>query len=60
MNGKKEYIDIMSPSNIPDELEDQFYKINISTTTLSSNPEIEINAFKIINEFEKEKSKIKH
>lgn len=47
MNGKKEYIDIMSPSNIPDELEDQFYKINISTTTLSSNPEIEINAFKM-------------
>lgn len=47
MNGKNEYIDIMSPSNIPDELEDQFYKINISTTTLSSNPEIEINAFKM-------------
>lgn len=47
MNGKKEYIDIISPSNIPDEFEDQFYKINISTTTLSSNPEIEINAFKM-------------
>ena len=30
MNGKNEYIDIMSPSNIPDELEDQFYKINFS------------------------------
>ena len=47
MNGKKEYIDIISPSNIPDEFEDQFYKINISTTTLSSNPELEINAFKM-------------
>lgn len=47
MNGKKEYIDIISPSNIPDEFEDQFYKINISTTTLSSNPEIEINVFKM-------------
>ena len=47
MNGKKEYIDIISLSNIPDEFEDQFYKINISTTTLSSNTEIEINVFKM-------------
>ena len=45
--GKKEYIDVMSPSSIPHELEEQFYKIDVSTSTLQSNPEIEINALKM-------------
>ena len=47
VNGKKEYIDVMSPSSIPHELEEQFYKIDVFTSTLQSNPEIEINALKM-------------
>lgn len=47
VDGKKEYLDVIGPSSIPDEFEDQFYKINVSTTTLSSDPEIEITAFKM-------------
>lgn len=45
--GKKDYIDVMGPSSIPYELEEQFYKIDVSTSTLQSNPEIEINALKM-------------
>ncbi|MDE5665258.1 MAG: hypothetical protein K2I31_04880 [Duncaniella sp.] len=47
IDGKKEYIDVMSPSNIPHELEELFYKIDVSTSTLQSDPEIEINALKV-------------
>lgn len=41
---KREYVDVMSPSNIPDEFEELFYRIRISTSTLCSNQEIEINS----------------
>lgn len=47
VDGKIEYIDVMSPSNVPNEFEEQFYKIDVSTSICRSNPEIEINAFKM-------------
>ena len=47
IDGKKEYIDVMSPSSIPHELEELFYKIDVSTSTLQSDPEIEINALNV-------------
>ena len=47
MDNTKEYIDVMSMSSIPDELEEEFYKIDVATSTLQSNPEIEINALKM-------------
>lgn len=46
-DGKREYIDVMCPSNIPDEFEELYKKIDIKTSTLSSNPEIEINSLKM-------------
>ena len=31
MDNTKEYIDVMSMSSIPDELEEEFYKIDVAT-----------------------------
>ena len=51
MNGKKEYIDIISPSNIPDEFEDQFAtEEDVNPDVESDNPIVNEVA-RLINEY---------